>query len=409
MYPLQFEPFDEMTLMKIRSLISKHYDHTIFSDGVGPPALFKFLGKQLIMYRVGQRLRHDLQLSQGGLEQHQEEMLNQVFPSEGLPVTLNGSDKIVTMQDIADWMTQVAQIIFDFIHWQHPCKEVLLEVRKYIENVYDEDLVPKLPINFLGSPFGAPDKIPKAGVVHRVGVRVRHMLIEKYGELPDEADDLFAEVFPLPDPSGALVAADFADLMAPIIPFVPWIAPSGPTPPTFVKQAVELKAALGESDMDNVQAKLVATLLKNAEEYAKAHPEAPGVGPLDGAGIVQTMAPFQVVNPSIGAVSLNGKVYPKGVWDEAVKKLQPKFSGDIEHPKPAEHIEVNLVVDKNKAVFAQGVPPEMDVKLVVGEDGNSYMEMWLAGKLIEKKPVPTALTQEGLATLNRFGVVLKGA
>lgn len=275
LFGVHFEPFDKTVLLKVRGMIEKHFFDTVFSGGVGPPALFKMLGKQQVVHRTGLRFWHYLEGQYGKCSIEQVQLFNQVFPSEGLPVTFNGPDKIITKQDIADWMIQVAQIIFDFIHWQHPCKEVLLEVRKYIENVYDEDLVPKLPHAYI-----VDKMIPKAGVVHRIGARVRHMLIEKYGELPDEADDLFAEVFPLPGPPDALVAADFADLMAPI---------AGPKAPTFVKSAEELKVAFGESDMDNVQAKLVATLLKNTQEYVEAHPEAVGYGPMDGVGIAQPM------------------------------------------------------------------------------------------------------------------------
>jgi hypothetical protein len=362
----QFDQFDEMSLLKIRGMIDHHYDDTVFSGGVGPPALSKELGKQVVMYRAGQRLRHELEAHHEKFDQAQIEMFNKVFPSEGLPVTFNGPDKIITKQDIANWMTSVAQIIFDFIHWQHPCKEVLLEVRKYIEQVYDEDFMSKLPLAYI-----ADKMIPKAGVVHRVGVRVRHMLIEKYGELPDEADDLFAEVFPLPNPADAAAVGMFTDLMAPI---------AGPQAPTFVKSLDELKAAFGEPDMDNAQAKLVATLLKNTQEHMEAHPEAQGVGPLDGAGIVQTLAPFSAVPNG------NGNVYSGDLWDKMVKDTVEQIKADSPDP---------------------GAIPQMDVKLVIGEDGNPYMEKWLAGELIEKKPVSTALTQKGFDTLNRFGVVLK--
>lgn len=387
---VHFDPFDKTTLLKARNMISQHFDSTMSLGGVGPPALFKTLGKQQVVHRTGLRFWHYLEEQDGKCSIEQVQLFNQVFPSEGLPATFNSPDHIVSKQQIANWMTSVAQIIFDFIHWQHPCKEVLLEVRKYIEQVYDEDLVPKLPLACI-----ADKMIPKAGVVHRVGARVRHMLTEKYGELPDEADDLFAKIFPLPDGSECAAIADYAHLMAPV---------SVPKAPTFVKSAEELKAVFGEPDMTSEQAKHVAIMLKNTHEYLKAHPEAAGVGPLDGVGIVQTLAPFSAVP------NKNDLIYPGTIL---VKKLQLKFSEEA-----AKDAKENGLGEEAEAEIATHVPfyppqsaPYIEINLVIDKNKAAFLEATSDGKTLGKHPVKFVaahLTSEGLATLDRFGVVLKG-
>lgn len=269
------EPFDKTGLFLVRDMLSKHYDATLESGGVGPPVLFEILGKQLVMHRVAQRLGEALSVLHGKLNPADVKLFNEVFP---------------------------------------------------------------------------PPRTNDQEAMHEIE---------------------------------------------------PLVGSSGPQEPAFVKSQEELEAAFGKPDPSSPISDYTAILLKNAQEYIEKHPEAQGVGPLDGAGIVQTMAPFQVVNP-------NSHIYPKDLWDKVVKKLQPKFSKKAEQDAKEQGLgdaaEGLLIFESADP----GIIPEAEVKVII-ENGEPFIVTTMNGEVIEKKPAIVAkqqITQKGHETLDRFGAVL---
>jgi hypothetical protein len=373
---LKGEPLDAVDFQQARTSIEDIY-HGDTHLGNAPP-FFQTLPKETVICRTGLRLLFALEDIHGTITPAQRKAFVHFFPVLDLPMPVS-KGTINTMVGITAWMGYVAEIVYDFVHWQPVEKETLLLIRKYIEEAYDQDLLPRLPITYDAS------LLPKEGVVYRTASRVRHMCIKKGGWSPEEVNPLFQEVFPLPDSS----------VLAPVMLAGPLPGQPDLQTPYFAHSAEDVEAILGTPNESSELNHLTAILLQKTKEYMKAHPEAAAyVGPLD-----LSAPPF--VAPPPGVPNKNKRVYPKKIWDEAVKKLQPKFSKEAEADAkapcvvqfipttPAEYIELDLVIDK-----ATNKP---------------FIETTVDGKVIAKEPVSgLKLSPKALATLKRFGVILKG-
>ncbi len=396
---LKFGLFDKTTLFQARQMISLHFDDTVHAGGVGPPALFETLGKPAVIYRTSQWLRHALESANGSFTDAQFKLFNAVFPPCSLPspsavhpflTPSPDQNLIVTLDNVADWMLEVAKIVFDFIHWQPPTKDLLFKVREYIELGYEDDLLPRLPVN-----FPTAVEFPKGGVVYYVAMRVKNMLATLQGVFPDGVEDLFEEVFPLPDLSHLPITANIEFLLD---------IGQGPLPSMSVKNQEELDAAFGKLDASSLLDEYTAILLENTKKYLASHPCDAGYGPLDGPGIVQTMAPFSAVP------NKSGHVYPADIWDKAVKKLQPAFSKEAEADAKAQGLGQECEDILSFESQDPGLIPEAEVTVVL-ENGEPFIVTSIGGEVVSKQPAIVAaqeITPKGLATLDRFGVVLKG-